>query len=224
MLGSLAHISQIVGAKGNNINRRYAANVARRGRPMIDWLNRNQGFVSALLTFIYVVTTLILAYIALRSTRLAEKQIQLTLDLEQLRRRPYVTFDIVVRNSLVFSTLQNSGQTAALDVKVDVEPQISREIAGKSRESALTKHRIACLAPSRCLDDLLTSGPAFFAQFKEPVFRGRVTYSDQSGHRYDEPVIVDLSAHLDLIYTPDPDIAREIKTVGEAIKGLRLGG
>jgi hypothetical protein len=191
---------------------------------MIDWLNRNQGFVTALLTLIYVITTLVLAFIARRSTRLAEKQIQLTLDLETLRRRPYVNFDVVVRNGLVFSTLSNTGQTAAFDVKVDLEPQLTREIAGKPRESGLTKNRIACVAPSRTFDDLLTSGPAFFAQFKEPVFRGRITYGDQSGNRYDEPVVVDLCVHLDLIYTPEPDIEREIKAIAEAIRGLRLQG
>ena len=33
---------------------------------MVEWLNQNQGFAIALLTFVYVIATIFLAYIALR--------------------------------------------------------------------------------------------------------------------------------------------------------------
>ncbi|MEW5918210.1 MAG: hypothetical protein AB1762_17540, partial [Gemmatimonadota bacterium] len=53
---------------------------------MITWLDTHSGFVMALLTAIYVLTTVLLAHSALRSHRLAEEHLKVTRELE----RPYV--------------------------------------------------------------------------------------------------------------------------------------
>jgi hypothetical protein len=138
---------------------------------VIEWLNKNQGFVTALLTFVYVITTIALAYFALRSQRLAQRHLQLTLELEDRRTRPYLTFDVVIRSGLVYATLRNSGRSAVFDVKVDIVPQINRQVGDRLMESGLTKHLLGCVAPGLVLEDVINSGPTFLSQFKEPVFR-----------------------------------------------------
>jgi hypothetical protein len=87
---------------------------------MVDWLNQNQGFAIALLTLVYVVTTVIIAIIMARSNYLASKNIRLSIEFEKSRSRPNVIFDIVIENRTVHAVLKNIGQSPAKHISVSV--------------------------------------------------------------------------------------------------------
>jgi uncharacterized membrane protein len=55
---------------------------------LINWLNQNQGFVMALLTLIYVLATMVIAWLTLRVTNLSQKNLDMAVQLEKSRTRP----------------------------------------------------------------------------------------------------------------------------------------
>ena len=60
----------------------------------VNWLNHNQGFVMAMLTFVYVIATIVVAGLSVKGTRLAQKNIETMVDVERNRLRPYVLFNL----------------------------------------------------------------------------------------------------------------------------------
>src|SRR5437762_51934 len=80
----------------------------------ITWCNRNAGFLSALLTLVYVIATLGLVFLACLQLRAAFK-------LERSRTRPVIILDLVTEHMFVHATIKNFGQTMAHDVKLITE-------------------------------------------------------------------------------------------------------
>src|SRR5438874_9729531 len=103
-------------------------NLAEKATP--DWINRlaqclgdlirlcdqHAGFVSAILTGVYVLATLGLVLLGYRQFRLA-------LRLERSRIRPSVIIDMVTAHAHVHVTLKNLGQTPAYGVRVLANPE-----------------------------------------------------------------------------------------------------
>jgi hypothetical protein len=187
---------------------------------VIDWLDSHQGSVVALLTLVYVSATIALALIAVRSNRMSQRQLELVVELERRRSRPYLTFDLEPRKGLMYVTLRNSGLTGAYDVTIDVTPRVEQHLGGRVRECALTKHTLSAVPPGRLIELLLDSSPSFFDHHKDRQFGGRVVYKDEAGLQYQEPIRIDLSFWEDFTYTPDPDIAKEVKKLTEVVQAI----
>ena len=187
---------------------------------MIDWLDAHQGAVMALLTLVYVLATITLVIVAIRGNRTAQRQLELAVDLERRRSRPYITFDLEPRKGLMYVTLRNSGITAAFNVKTVVTPKVEQVLRGQRHEVPLTKHIITTIPPGRVLEVLLDSSSSFFAQTPERLFSGRIEYHDESGHGYEELIKIDLAFWEHVTYTPDPNVAKEVEKVAQAIQAL----
>ena len=91
---------------------------------IVNWLNQNQGFVMAVLTIVYVITTIVIALLTLKATRLSEKNLDTAIELEKNRLRPYVLFNIStsMANKTTYASIKNLRLTAASNVKVSIKP------------------------------------------------------------------------------------------------------
>src|SRR2546423_3644195 len=105
---------------------------------IVNWLNQNQGFVMAILTVVYVVTTIIIALLTLKATRLSRKNLDMALELERNRLRPYVLFNISssIAQKNTFASIKNLGLTAAYNIRVSIKPKLAQ--FGEERASSLT--------------------------------------------------------------------------------------
>jgi len=128
---------------------------------IVNWLNKNQGFVMAILTVVYVVTTIIIALLTLKATRLSRKNLDMTLELEKNRLRPYVLFNISssIAQKNTFASIKNLGLTAAYNIKVSIKPKLAQ--FGEERESSLTSRNILFFPPGEEVADVIDSSPAF---------------------------------------------------------------
>jgi hypothetical protein len=77
---------------------------------MIEFLNANQGFVMVVLTLAYVVTTVLILWVSLKSHK------------EQLR--PYVIVYLHSEENIVYLIIKNFGKTAARNVKINSIPEL----------------------------------------------------------------------------------------------------
>ena len=183
---------------------------------LINWLNQNQGFVMALLTLIYVLATMVIAWLTLRATNLSKKNLDMAIQLEKSRTRPYVLFNIsssTVRKH-TFSSIKNLGLTAAYNVTISIKPTLTYD---GSRESALTSQKILFLPPGEEVTDSIDSSPAFHQRYPEPVFEGAVEYEDSSANKYKEPFRIDLTFLKKRLYIREPSVADELKQVNETL-------
>lgn len=184
----------------------------------VDWVNNNQGFVTAILTLIYVSATIAILVIMTRSNALSQRNIELLQDIEKSRLRPYVTFDIEVDRGIASGILKNHGLSGARDVRVDLEPKVTELVNNRPQESALTRGTIGSLAPGRELREVIDASGDFLGQYQSLLFRGDILYYDAAGTEYVEPLVVDLTVHQHLMWTDLPDYVIEAPKLEKAIR------
>jgi hypothetical protein len=193
---------------------------------VINWLNQNQGFVMTLLTFVYVITTAVIAVLTVRATRLNRRSIDLAQDnltlavkLERNRLRPYVFFNIMSSTArrMTYASIKNVGLTAAYNVTVGIKPKLAHSNEGNERESALTAHKILFLPPEQEVTDVIDSSPAFHQKYQEPIFEGIVEYEDAESNKYKEPFRIDLTFLKRRIYLHEESVASELKQLNTSL-------
>src|SRR5437016_13349999 len=91
----------------------------------------------ACLTLVYVVTNVIMAIIMLRANNLSRQNLTQAMELERMRSRPYLVFDVEMRHNAIHAVLRNMGQTAAFNVEINISPQIKGMISGLERVPTL---------------------------------------------------------------------------------------
>lgn len=114
----------------------------------VNWLNQNQAVVMAMLTFVYVVATIVIAGLSIQTTRLAQKNLDMALQLERNRLRPYVVFNISssTARKYTYASIKNRGLSAAYNVKVSIKPALVHHYDG---QSPLTHREILFLTTRR---------------------------------------------------------------------------
>lgn len=183
----------------------------------VNWLNHNQGFVMAILTFVYVIATIVIAGLSVKGTRLAQKNIETMVDLERNRLRPYVLFNLTssIRKKSTYASIKNHGLTAAYNVKVSIEPPLVHHYDG---QSPLIRRDILFLPPHEEVTDHIDSSPAFHQQYPQPVFEGAVQYEDSNGRKYSEPFRIDLTFLKKRMYVRDASVADELKQLNKTLE------
>jgi len=180
---------------------------------MIAWLNQNSGFMLSLLTLVYAVTSLIMAWFMRKSNKLSSDAILQGYELEKQRSRPYLIFDFEIKKSCVHVNLKNIGLNPAYEIKIDVEPKIIVERNTGSQESGITKDKIQFMAPNREIEDFICSSPDFLSKFDPPTFIGTITYRDSQGIQYTDPFTIDLSYRKSLLFLKEIDASEELEKI-----------
>jgi hypothetical protein len=184
----------------------------------IKWLNDNQGFVMALLTLVYVITTVAIALLTLRATNLSKKHLETAIDLEKNRLRPYVIFNIssstITRSTFV--SIKNLGLTAAYNIKVSITPKLIHSFADE-KESAFTASNILFLPPNEEVNDVLGLSADFHQKYPEPIFKGKIEYEDIEKNKYTESLHIDLNFLRHRIYTGAKTVEGELEKLNKTL-------
>ena len=182
----------------------------------VNWLNQNQAVVMAMLTFVYVVATIVIEGLSIQTTRLAQKNLDMALQLERNRLRPYVVFNISssTARKYTYASIKNRGLSAAYNVKVSIKPALVHHYDG---QSPLTHREILFLPPDEEITDAIDSSPAFHEKYPEPVFEGDVQYADLAGNKYAEPFRIDLTFLKKRIYIREASVGDELKQLNETV-------
>jgi hypothetical protein len=194
---------------------------------IIQWCNTNQGFLSGCLTFVYVLATICLVW-------LASRQLAHATELERGRTRPFVIFDLVLDHHFVFAQVTNSGQRPARDVRISIKPRLQCVLGGEGQvppqeralDIAFIERGVAMLAPGRTISALGGFWARFHSAYPSLRFEGEVSYNDGEGHRYTEPFVADLSAHEGLLYrgTKDiEDVAKQLEGIARTLDHISSG-
>jgi len=169
---------------------------------IILWTNANNGFLIALLTFVYVVATLAILLAMLKSNRLASKSIQQTAYLENQRLRPYLSFwlepalDVKQKTYHCYAILKNSGRTIARDIEVITKPTLHTEkIWDRKKQKYLPvmlRGKIDHLFPNQQMSDHLGFTASIYEATSPAIFKGSINYKDSQGTVYNENFVLDL--------------------------------
>jgi hypothetical protein len=176
---------------------------------LTDWLNRNQGAVMTVLTFVYVVATILLVW-------LSRKSLKTAIALEKNRLRPYVLFNISssMATKTTYASIRNLGATAAYNIKVSIEPKLEHL---HDTESPLIGRDILFLPPNEEVTDIIDSSPAFHQKYPNPLFKGAVEYENSTGDKYREPFRIDLTFLKKRLYTREATVIDELKQINETL-------
>lgn len=183
-------------------------------RGAVDFCDHHSGFLLALLTAIYVIATLLLVVQSYQQTRLAVR-------LERERTRPYLTFDIVAHGPAFEGILTNDGLTAAVDVRLKLQPDIRVELGGRERGLNMATRTITLLPPRKSIDEYLGNFEELKLQNDSMRFLAQLSYKDSTRQRsYGDDFEIDLSFGEEHAFISKPVAAEEFKNLNENIREL----
>ena len=79
----------------------------------LHWINTNAGAVNAILTFVYVISTIIIVYY----NRISIKEIQMT---RKLQTMPDVNVSIETEKKAVYFVIRNTGNSTAYKINIKI--------------------------------------------------------------------------------------------------------
>lgn len=194
---------------------------------MINWLNSNAGAITALLTLVYVIATLVIVCVMVGANRLTRKNIETMITLEKERARPHVLFDIVPIKFSPHITIVNIGQTPAYDVRIEITPK-PQSIRGVVGDQSTASHEwadipflekgIAFLCPGREVQAFLAPFRSLREKYTSLVFEGHVTYRDGDKKSYTDPFRIDLGFHEGICSYREKEVGSELEKIGKSIE------
>jgi hypothetical protein len=186
---------------------------------MIDWMNKNEGFIMGCLTFVSVGTTAIMAWLMTRSNNISSQSLTYAVELEDRRSRPYLIFDLEYSDHCIFAILKNIGLSPAVKIEIETDPQLLRSNAkGNREELGMIKFPPSQFLPGELRRDLIDGGPQFYKNYSGSILCGKLKYGDVSGKQYGGNFVIDLAFMLSLQDIHKPDISREVEKTRRALE------
>ncbi len=177
---------------------------------IIEWSNRNTGFLMALLTAVYVIATIWIVYESRRSNRLAAL-------FEKDKNRPHVIFWIeseMQTHGQNFSMIEfvgkvrNEGASTAHDIKITSSPKLSaRQDVDKKiyYTPSFIENTTSILVPKQMLVEAI--GPTKYLlednEDKNLKFDVLIEFCDMHGEKYSTNYKIDLSRNKSRMFTED---------------------
>jgi hypothetical protein len=171
-----------------------------------------------------VVLTAIYVFATIKMLKSMNKTNQLTTDIEKEKSRPYVIFDIEIRDDFgVYLTLENIGKTPAFDIQLEVKPGLVKRFGSKRNVGiGFIDNGIKFLSPKRKLCDLIDSTLSFYEK-KELHFSGEVTYRDKWGDSYKENYSIDLESFRDISeFTKKDKVEERLGKIEKHLKDISI--
>jgi len=201
-------------------------------KAIIDWLNQNQGATLALLTAIYVIATIILVVITVRSTEISRQSLEATERFERERSRPYVTLRLMNQPlGIIQFLIENVGVTAAYNIQITLNPELMILRGGANvypsaeteEPHPIIKKGIPYLPPNVREKNVITlSVERFKRRYPQQRFEGSITYTDVQKNQYTDPLMIDLSVNEGLSFIADRDVGTEIEKLREMLERKKV--
>jgi hypothetical protein len=157
--------------------------------------------------------------------------------LRQEQARPFVIIDFHPWDTIIELKIKNLGSTLARDVQFEFDRAVTttdEDIAGRGpiMQLNLFKNGIPSLAPGKEITVFFDHFPTRVDQGLPMTYNVRVSYRDNSGKRYAEPTVLDLTAYLGTggvsrddihdVHKRLEEIAREVKRWTSIAGGIKV--
>lgn len=195
---------------------------------MIDWLNPNEGAALAILNAVLSMATIILAWVTVRATGIAQRSLQAAESFERERSRPYVTVSLLnVPLGTIQLRVENVGANAAYQISINTIPEIlilegwrgALPPTESERRHPFIERGIAFLPPHAREQNVIS---LFYERFKahypDRRFVGSVTYRDKGGFIYQDPIVLDLSINDGLNFRAEYEVGDELHKIRELLE------
>jgi hypothetical protein len=178
------------------------------GSPMIEWANQNSGFIMAVLTFVYALATIIIVLVTMRANKISLASQKLQEKLEAQRIRPFISvaFELVwddQNSAHTYIAVKNCGLTMAEDISIQIDPVpfYTPIVNGKKirRVPFMLTNPIQTLAPGQEVSDSLGYAANLFKSFEKPIFKGSVTYQNQTEDIFNDRFVIDWESMKDSV-------------------------
>ncbi len=182
---------------------------------MIAYLNQNQGFVLSVLTFVYVVATVVLVVIGTRQTNAAYRSLEFARECEQRRNRPVILFDVRSDFPFYHAEIKNIGASQAINVSVILDEACK---SGLMEQTGFLETGLSLVGPNCLFSVPIADEEELSAEKHNHCFSGQIHYADIYGQSYSENFHIDLSYVLKMTYTETSGISKDAKAIVDAIK------
>lgn len=198
-------------------------------KEIVDLCNVNGGFVSALLTFVYVVATIGILLSGRRANKIAQTNMKVLMELEQERSRPFVDVEMFPDSPMISLRVTNRGATPAYDIAISIAPPLKLLLSrppGGNDQVGILRHPIGSLAPAANITSLIGS----FHDVKEAnpqlLYKGTVVFRNSSGRSYESPICLDLrymenNCHIDR--KTIHDVAKQLEELQKEFHSIATG-
>lgn len=201
---------------------------------IIEFCNKNAGFIMSILTAVYVIATGLIAWLTHRSNALSAKGTTVAIRLEQERSKPIIVVDFVPDIPFFRLRVRNTGQTTAYSIHFAISPEPKISLGGKNtvpkeksdRMIHFIHNGIASLAPGAELTSILGSLDRIEETHGVLSFTGSVRYTDANKNPYESPVDIDLRVYRDLLYSGRKgidDVAKRLEDIHRELNHLATG-
>lgn len=192
---------------------------------LLKFLNDNQGAVMAILTALYVITTVGMVRLMVGANKLSRNSLEKAIEFERRRSRPYLIFNIITSpDHYTYGVVKNLGITSAFYVKVSITPKLIYTEGGKENELALTSQKIPFLSPGEEISDLIDQSAVFFERYNDTQFlEGFIEYQDSPASDaicYREELRIDLSLRRKRSFLPEKSLADELRSLNETLTDI----
>lgn len=201
---------------------------------MIEWCNTNAGFVTSLLTLVYVVATLVIVAIMIHGNSLNRKATETAIELERQRSRPVVILEFKQDSIMWTLKIKNLGLSVARNIKFSVSPEPkmlfggANEVPKEKRERSIPifQNGMASLAPGSEYSTVIGGFDRMKEEYKGLSFSGDIKYTDETGYTYSTPVEIDLSIYESTTYLSRNglhEIGRELEKIYRELMKIGSG-
>lgn len=209
-------------------------NQEKKMTAILQWCNANQGFISAVLTLIYVVTTMGLACFAWHSNKLAQTNIQTLKHLEENRVRPFVLFEMYSEAPFICLRVSNRGHTSAHNISFAIDPSLKILMGGENavprekseRSIRFLENGIKFMAPGQIISTVIGSSARVKEVYPERLFQGTVSYSTPNGTKFQDEIVVDLRYLADSFHVSKKtihEVGNELEEIKRILNLLATG-
>ncbi len=203
---------------------------------IVQWLNANNGAITAILTLISVLATIIsvlativMAGLMVWANRISARNIAVAIKLDKQRSRPNVLFDIVQRGNMAYAILKNIGQSPAIDVEIKISPMPKAvvnpdspvTVSKQEHEIGFLTSKTQFLAPTHELSAYLSPFYQFIRNTAPCKFSGSICYRGTDGERYEENFNLNPGIYAAPLLVGEKDVADVLEQVEKSLNNIQ---
>lgn len=188
----------------------------------MTWLNQNAGAITAILTLVLTVATIM--YVRLTAGLLREN-----IAIREAASRPVLWITTTIHEAhinLMNLAIENGGNGPALHVKFAIKQPIVRSGVTDLRSVGLFREGIRHLGPHQRIETFLANSIGNLDLLKNEPLKIDVTYQDQFGRSYQQQFVIDFREMEGIRRVGEPPlhtIAKAAKALNDSIDKLIKG-
>jgi len=193
-----------------------------------------QGFLMAILTFVYVAATILLVRVANHANSLSKKNVEELTKIEKERLRPLVEARLDSDAPFIVLRVSNQGQTPAYSLAFEINPELQQVLGGdgcypssKSQKPiGIVERGIGSLGAGASETAIVGTFSRIKEVYPQMRFTGNLHYKNGSGTEYSTPIDLDIrymEGSLHVHHKTLHEVANELENIRREIGHIGSG-